>query len=242
MPDIAWLAKRPIAHRGYHDLNKKRWENTLSAFEAAAERGFAIECDVHLSRDGIPVVIHDGELKRLAGVEGTVFDRTAAELGALKVGGTADHVPTLSEMLEKVAGRVPLVIELKGIEGKDEGLVAKVAAQLAGYRGEAAIMSFDPWLVREFPKQAPNIPGGLTAMGKSEEDIEKHFGMLAYDLSFASYNLDDMPNPFVTFMRERLSLPVISWTVRDRIAEDLSAKRADQMTFEGFDPSTFATV
>jgi glycerophosphoryl diester phosphodiesterase len=242
MPDISWLAKQPIAHRGYHDLNKTRWENTLTAFEAAAERGFAIECDVHLSRDGVPVVIHDGDLKRLAGVEGNVVERTAAELAALRIGGTSDHIPTLREMLEKVAGRVPLVVELKGTEGKDEGLVAKVAGLLEGYRGKAAIMSFDPWLVREFPRQAPGIPGGLTAMGKSREDIENHFGMLAYGLSFASYNLDDMPNPFVTFMRERLSLPVISWTVRDRTAAELSVARADQMTFEGFDPSTFATV
>jgi glycerophosphoryl diester phosphodiesterase len=242
MTDISWLAKHPVAHRGYHDLNKARWENTLSAFEAAAERGFAIECDIHLSRDGIPVVIHDADLKRLTGTDGSVFERTAAELGALKVGATADHIPTLEEMLRKVAGRVPLVIELKGIEGKDEGLLSKVAGLLGHYRGQAAIMSFDSWLVREFPKQAPGIPAGLTAMGKSEQDIESHFGMLAYQLSFASYNLDDMPNPFVTFMRERLSLPVISWTVRDRTAAELSAERADQMTFEGFDPSTFATA
>jgi glycerophosphoryl diester phosphodiesterase len=242
MPGISWLAKRPIAHRGYHDLNRTRWENTLSAFEAAAERGFAIECDVHLSRDGIPVVIHDGDLKRLVGIDGTVVERTAAELGALRIGGTADHIPTLREMLGKVAGRVPLVIELKGTEGKDEGLVARVGALLADYRGEAAIMSFDAWLVREFPKHAPDIASGLTAMGTSQQDIENHFGMLAYGLSFASYNLDDMPNPFVAFMRERLSLPVISWTVRDRTAAELSAMRADQMTFEGFDPSTFAVA
>ena len=70
MTDIAWINERPIAHRGYHDLNKTRWENTLSAFAAAVERGFAIECDVHLSADGVPVVFHDDDLKRLTGTEG----------------------------------------------------------------------------------------------------------------------------------------------------------------------------
>ena len=50
MTDIAWIKERPVAHRGYHDLNKTRWENTLSAFAAAAEKNYAIECDVHLSR------------------------------------------------------------------------------------------------------------------------------------------------------------------------------------------------
>ena len=136
MTDIAWIKKRPIAHRGYHDLNKSCWENTLSAFAAAVEKNFAIECDVHLSADGVPVIFHDHELKRLTGSEGFVWQRTAAELQALSIGGTADHVPTLAEMLALVAGRVPLVIELKGIAGHDAGLVAKVAAQLRNYPGK----------------------------------------------------------------------------------------------------------
>ncbi|RVC06243.1 glycerophosphodiester phosphodiesterase, partial [Mesorhizobium sp. M7A.F.Ca.AU.001.01.1.1] len=49
MTELSWLTARPVAHRGFHDMNKTRWENTLSAFAAAAERGYAIECDVHLS-------------------------------------------------------------------------------------------------------------------------------------------------------------------------------------------------
>ena len=63
MTDLSWLTARPIAHRGFHDMNKTRWENTLSAFAAAVERGYAIECDVHLSSDGVPVVIHDDDLQ-----------------------------------------------------------------------------------------------------------------------------------------------------------------------------------
>ena len=89
---------------------------------------------MHLSSDGVPVILHDNDLKRLTGSEGFVWQRTAAEMQALSIGGTADHVPTLAEMLALVAGRVPLVIELKGIAGHDAGLVAKVAAQLRKYR------------------------------------------------------------------------------------------------------------
>src|SRR5262245_32223261 len=110
MPDVAWIKERPIAHRGYHDLNKACWENTLSAFAAAIEKNFTIECDVHLSSDGVPVVFHDHELKRLTGTDGYLRQRTAGELRALRVGGTGDHVPTLAEMLALVAGRVPVVI------------------------------------------------------------------------------------------------------------------------------------
>ena len=72
MSDLSWLTARPIAHRGYHDMNRQRWENTLSAFDAAIERGFAIECDVHLSKDEVPVVFHDLDLKRLTGEDGHV--------------------------------------------------------------------------------------------------------------------------------------------------------------------------
>lgn len=115
---IAWLKKRPIAHRGLHDQNKTCWENTLSAFDAAAKAGFAIECDAHLTRDGGVVVFHDDDLKRLAGCEGRICELTTDEATALHIGGTADHVPTLRQMLDLVDGRVPLVIELKGIEGR----------------------------------------------------------------------------------------------------------------------------
>ena len=62
MAELAWLTERPIAHRGYHDMNNRVWENTLSAFARAGEHGYAIECDVHLSSDGVPVVFHDDTL------------------------------------------------------------------------------------------------------------------------------------------------------------------------------------
>lgn len=236
MTDIAWLTRRPVAHRGYHDLNRNRWENTLPAFAAAAEKNFAIECDVHLSADGVPVVFHDDDLKRLTGTGGLIWQRTAAEMQALTVGGTADRVPTLAELLELVAGRVPLVIELKGIPGHDAGLVGKVAEQLRAYRGEAAIMSFDHWLVREFPTAAAGIPAGLTAWGDKPHDFEAHFSMLGNGISFVSYDVTALPNPFVGFVRERLAMPVITWTVRTEAAVRQTFAHADQMTFEGFDP------
>ncbi|MFK3667386.1 glycerophosphodiester phosphodiesterase [Ochrobactrum teleogrylli] len=236
MSSIDWLAKRPVAHRGLHDLNKTRWENTLAAFEAAAKAGFAIECDVHLTKDGGVVVFHDDDLQRLAGREGRISDLTLSEATALHVGGTAERVPTLRQMLDLVDGRVPLVIELKGIEGRDDGLVAAVARELGGYKGEAAIMSFDHHLIRRFASDAPGIPGGLTAEGTRTQDFEAHFSMLAHGISFVSYNVHHLPNPFVTFVREKLHMPVISWTVRDREMQKHSELNVEQITFEGFDP------
>lgn len=236
MSNLSWLTARPIAHRGFHDLNKARWENTLSGFAAAADRGYAIECDVHLTADGVPVVIHDGDLKRLTGQDGFVWQRTSAEIATLRVGGTQDHPPTLGELLKLVDGRVPLVIEVKGTPGRDEGLVAAVGRHLKNYEGKAAIMSFDHWLIRQFSQDAPGIPGGLTAYGTRDHEIEAHFTMLAHDIAFTSYAAGDLPNRFVSFVRKKLGMPVITWTVRDQPAVDLTFKYADQMTFEGFEP------
>ena len=235
-PNLGWLTKRPIAHRGFHDLNRTRWENTLSAFDAAARKGYAIECDVMLTGDGVPVIFHDHDLQRLAGQGGLVWQKTAAEMGALSIGGTGDHAPTLKEALDLVAGRVPMVIELKGIPGHDEGLVESVAALLRAYRGKAAIMSFDHWLIRQFPDKAAGIPAGLTAWGDKPHEIEAHFSMLANGISFTSYHYGHLPNRFVSFVRETLKMPAITWTVRDGEAVRITFEYADQMTFEGFEP------
>lgn len=236
MTDISWLTARPIAHRGFHDLNDKRWENTLSAFSAAIERDYAIECDVHLSADGVPIVIHDDDLRRLTGTEGFVWQRTAAEMAQLRVGGTEDHPPTLRELLDLVDGRVPLVVEIKGTPGHDTGLVKAVGRLLKRYEGQVAVMSFDHWLIREFETDAPGIPGGLTAYGTANHETEAHFSMLAHGIAFTSYAAGDLPNRFVSFVREKLGMPVITWTIRDQPAIDLTFKYADQMTFEGFEP------
>jgi glycerophosphoryl diester phosphodiesterase len=242
MTDIAWLTERPIAHRGFHDLNHERWENTLAAFAAAAARGYAIECDVQLSSDGVPVIFHDHGLERVVGTGGLVWQRTARELASLRIGGTDEHVPTLKEMLDLVHGRVPLVVELKGIPGRDEGLVQRVCEMLRAYGGRAAIMSFDHWLVRQFPAHAGDLPTGLTACGARDHELEAHFSMLAHGLSFVSYGLFDMPNGFTSFVRERLKMPVISWTIRTPEEAARSPALADQITFEGFEPTPLTTA
>ncbi len=236
MASIDWLKTVPIAHRGLHDLNRTRWENTLSAFNSAASAGFAIECDVHLSADGQALVFHDGTLDRVTGQKGDIDQVTVAQAHALRIGATHDHVPTLADSLELIGGRVPIVIELKGIPGRDDGLVKAVARDLAGYGGKAAIMSFDHHLIRLFGKDAPGIPAGLTAEGLRDDQLEAHFSMLAYDIDFVSYNVHHLDNRFVRFVRSKLALPVISWTVRSLADKATSDAYVDQITFEGFDP------
>lgn len=241
MQKFPWLTERPIAHRGYHDLNRKVWENTLSAFARAADAGFAIECDLQYAADAIPVVFHDDDLKRLCGIEGDVRQRTAAELGLLKVGGTEDAVPTLRQLLDLVKGRVPLVLELKGRESDDDGFAMAVLDTLEDYDGPVALMSFDQWLLRDIKAIGTSRPVGLTAEGARPENFAVHEEAMQLGLDFISYHYGHLPNAFISRQRD-LGRQVITWTVRDDEARTITALNADQMTFEGFDPREALTA
>ena len=235
MSKLAWLTERPVAHRGYHDMNKEVWENTLSAFSRAIEAGFAIECDLHYASDGVPVVFHDDDLQRVCNLPGEVRGRTSAELGLLSIGGTKDKIPTLKQLLQLCGGKVPLVLELKGREGDDEGFAESVLEVLEGYKGHVALMSFDHWLLKDLKALEAPYPVGLTAEGNKPETFFQHDEAMHLGLDFISYFYGHLPNPFVTAQRQR-GIPVITWTVRDEAARKHTFANADQMTFEGFDP------
>ena len=231
-----WIKDIPVAHRGYHDQNKKVWENTLSAFSRAVEAGFAIECDIQLSSDSVPMVFHDHTLERLCGIAGDVREKSAAELGLLSVGGTGDKVPRLRQMLDLVKGKVPLVIELKGrTEEEDDGFAEAVLEVLEGYQGKVALMSFDHHLLFALKKAGSPFPVGLTAEGNDPDKFFEHDEAMQAGLDFISYHWAHLPNSFVEAQRSR-GIPVITWTVRDENARTHTYTHADQMTFEGFDP------
>ena len=235
MADPAFLSRLPIAHRGLHDGNKTVWENTLSAAERAISAGFGIECDVQYAADAVPVVFHDDDMKRLCNIRGDVRSKTSAELGLVSIGGTNDKVPTLKSLLRLVRGRVPLVIELKGRKGDDDGFAAAVLEELEDYKGEVALMSFDAWLLQDLKELGSPFPVGLTAEGTSERDLSAHRQAMDYGLDFISYRHADLPNAFVAEQRQN-AIPVITWTVRSKEQADHSYVYADQITFEGYDP------
>ena len=234
-PDFGWLVARPIAHRGYHDMNQSIWENTASAFQRAIDAGYAIECDVQIATDGVPVVFHDDDLERLCGLRGDVRERTSRELAQLRVGGTSDGVPSLPALLKQVAGKVPLVIELKGRPGDDEGFAEAVVECLENYDGPVALMSFDHWLLRDLKATDASCPIGLTAEGVKPESFFVHEEAMQLGLNFISYCVHHLPNAFVEAQRAQ-GIPIITWTVRDAPAREKTGEHADQMTFEGFDP------
>lgn len=154
----AWLTERPFAHRGYH-FEVMHPENSLAAFRSAVEAGYGVELDVHLTADGQVVVVHDDSLLRTTGDRRQVSDVTIAELRTLRLEGTAEQIPTLAEVLDVVRGRVPVLVEIKN-DGPAGPLEVEVAHELRAYRGQVAVMSFDPLSLGELAKLAPGIPRG----------------------------------------------------------------------------------
>ena len=129
---IGWIGQHIFAHRGLHGPGAP--ENSPSAFAAAIARGFGIECDVQRSNDGQAMVFHDRELGRLTGESGLVSTRSAQQLGQIGLSGSSDTIPKLRQLLDQVAGRVPILIEVKSRRDKRIArLCLAVRRELEGY-------------------------------------------------------------------------------------------------------------
>lgn len=239
----------PLAHRGLHDRAKGVAENSRGAFAAAIAAGYGIEMDIQRSADGEAMVFHDDEMPRLTGLPGLVRDYAAAQLAAtpLLVGG--ETVPPLAEVLALVAGRAPLLIEVKdqdGALGPDVGpLEARVAELLAGYDGAVALMSFNPHSVAALAERAPGRPRGLTTCAFDGGDWvlpDYRLAELAaladaerLGVAFISHDHRDLANPAVARLKAE-GLPVLTWTVRSPAEEAAARTVADNITFEGYRP------
>ncbi|QQM28949.1 glycerophosphodiester phosphodiesterase [Martelella lutilitoris] len=236
MPLHDWLTARPIAHRGYHDMNGAVFENTMPAFERAIANDFAIECDVRLSADGKVIVFHDDDLSRLCGRPDTIEALDAEAINGIRVGTGEAGIPRLEALLEATAGRVPLIIELKSGPTDPDVFARAVIAETAHYDGPLALMSFEPALLAALKRAGAACPLGLTADGHDEGSFNAHRKTMSIGLDFVSYSYDDLPNDFVAGLRDS-GVPVITWTVRNERARQITFQYADQMTFEGFDPA-----
>jgi glycerophosphoryl diester phosphodiesterase len=243
-----WLTARPIAHRGLHDREAGRPENTLAAAEAAVAHRFAIECDVQLSGDGEAMVFHDDALGRLTARQEAVREVSAAELATLAVGGSAERIPTLADLLARVRGRVPLVVEVKSRFEGDLRLAERTAAVVRDYAGPLALKSFDPAVVAALAGLAPDRPRGIVAQADYDkpeyaalpEEVRRALGELLHlgesRPDFLSFRVADLPCAQAYLCRHLGGMPVMAWTVRDAEARAKAAAHADQMVFEGFAP------
>lgn len=248
MADTDTLFANPIAHRGLHDVKSGLIENCEGAFTAAIDAGFAIECDVQLSSDNQVIVFHDYTLDRLMNTKGEVHRLTVSELKNAAFKDGQDKIQTLQELLEQVAGKVPLIIELKSRWNGDEGLALRVAETIGTYTAPVATMSFDPVLVAATQRWLPYMPNGIVSGHLKNIEYWKFLSRFErYKLTrmlhwrktrpdFISYNIDDLPSRAVSLMENLMSVPVICWTVRTQEQATKAAEFCEQITFEGFDP------
>lgn len=238
-----FLKTLPVAHRGLHDETKP--ENSLAAYEAAIKAGYAIETDVHFTKDGEIAVFHDDNLKRMTGDPRELKDCTLAELKELRLGGTEERIPSFEEFLTLVDGRAPLLIEIKsmqGVKGKTIASAMLAVMKKIGYKGEYAIQSFDPFYAKAYKKLAPEVPCGILAhrdmAGKNDKlgwRIRAHYlSRLKLNFlvkpDFISYGFWTLPHKWVTNFKGAK----LAWTVRSPEDEAQARKYVDNIIFENY--------
>lgn len=239
---------RPIAHRALHDVRDGRPENSITAIDAAIRGNYGIEIDLQLTRDGQAMVFHDYGLDRLTGKTGLLRDHSAADLAQITLLGGSHPAPTLPEVLTRVAGRVPLLIELKDQHGEmgdtDGTLETAVALALNDYNGPAALMSFNPNMVARLAELAPDRPRGLVTSGfdaNDEPDLPQEVrarlrAIPDFDrigATFISHHARDLTRPRVQGLRTS-GVPVFCWTIRTPDEEFAARQLSDNVTFEGY--------
>ena len=235
-----WLLTKPIAHRGLHDENIP--ENSMAAFKAAIEGDYPIEIDVQLTKDKVPVVFHDDNLHRLTGLKKRVTRVKYADLDKLRINGTEYKVPTFKEFLEFVAGRVPILVEVKKNKGS-KGIEKVVVEMLQKYVGEFAIQSFHPVAIRKVRKFDPTMYCGLLSSKLSEMKMlrikkaavknARLFFMAKPD--FVSFEINSFPNERVKKFREEFKLPIIGWTIRTKEDMEHAKEYCDNIIFENLE-------
>ncbi|MGF6354578.1 glycerophosphoryl diester phosphodiesterase [Paenibacillus sp. 4624] len=208
-----------VAHRGFSSIAP---ENTMAAFNMAMERPEVqwMELDVQLSRDGVPVVIHDFTLERTTNGKGRVKDTDWSVLKQLDAGSwkgknyTGERIPSLSELLDRSCGKVRLNIELKTQGDMYPGLPAAVIHEIRKrhMQHDVVITSFEPAALVEVKKLAPELETGLIIDAKPGDLLAVLQQMHCTFLSIGYTNVDK------ALMNEMnaAGIRVMAWTVDDK--------------------------
>ncbi|MBQ7904085.1 MAG: glycerophosphodiester phosphodiesterase [Oscillospiraceae bacterium] len=234
-----------FAHRGYFDNENDIPENSLAAFSAAIDKGFGIELDVALSKDGVAMVFHDADLARVCGVEGKIWEYTCRELQQMQLLGTGHTVPTLQQAMELISGRVPVIVEYK-MDLIDTAVCEKGHRILKDYQGDYCIKSFDPRVLMWYKANAPQVIRGQLAeeFWKSEKYAGKPLYLaLSYLVEnvatrpdFISYKFTDRDNISLKLCR-LLGAETACWTLRSSEDYAAVAGKFDMYIFDSFDIS-----
>lgn len=244
-PKLKELGKWDYAHRGLH--NKPQIpENSMHAFRLALEKGYGIELDLHLLRDGELAVFHDNALERTTGKKGRVEDLTADMLSGYNLEGTDETIPLFRDVLELFDGKAPMIIELKAVGGNAAELCKEVFRQLEGYKGLYCVESFDPRCVLWLKHNRPDVVRGQL----SQNFFKNRSGMGGFiDCILTALTANFLTRPdFIAYKfsdRRHLSnilaiklwgIQGASWTITSKADYDQAKKENLIPIFEKFEP------
>jgi len=238
MVKILEMFHKPIAHRGLH--GGAIIENSLGAFSAAIEQGLGIELDIHMMGDGTIVVHHDESLDRLCGIDKRLDNLNSEDLANYPLQGSGEKIPTLSEVLDLTAGKVPLLIELKISNSFNPVFTQRLLQLLDTYAHKQmiALQSFNPYAVAWLKTHTTDYPIGQLSSGKlsgQKWHVQFMFKTLLINKishpDFVSFDIEYLPSPFVTKCRKR-GMPIIAWTIDDEQKRAKALLYADQFIFE----------
>ena len=229
-----WLTSVEYAHRGLHGPGTP--ENSRTAFAEAIDRGMGIEVDIQKSADRRAVVFHDFDLDRLTGERGPVAERTADDLAQITLAGSAETIPSLRAVLDQVAGRVPLLIEIK-TRARDRvaELCRAVRSDLASYTGPHAVIGFDPRVLAWFARHSAQTPRGLSYRAERGRGValrlRRHLALWRARPHFLTHDLAGLPDPFARAQRTR-GLPLVAWTATTAAQRERALVAADAVIVE----------
>lgn len=228
-----------IAHRGLHNENIP--ENSLKSFQEACKNGYIIENDIHITKDNQVVVFHDDTLKRMCGVDKKVEELTLNEIKEYNLLNTDEKIPTLKECLDLIDGKVPLLIEFKCLDIKTCDMLCNEANKILNeYKGEYAIQSFYPFVLKWYKDNRPDVMRGQLASAFYKENISKKLlGTLMFNFiarpNFISYEFKHKNNIFLKLCILLGAYPV-AWTYHKQEEINLTKDVFNNFIFENFIP------
>jgi glycerophosphoryl diester phosphodiesterase len=242
----SWLTTLAVAHRGLHDGNREVSENSLQAFAAARDAGYAVELDVRLAADGAVMVMHDNTLDRLTETVGHLADFTSSQLVEhVRLKANKEPIPTLPQVLELLDGAVPLLVEVKNFSPDVGKLERAVADCLHRYRGPVAVQSFNAQVVQWFHMHAPALTRGavtseftsldLDLTDRQRFQVREAMARRLGEPQFYAHDVRFLPHEYVDMARQH-DLPVLIWTVTDDTAYRKAKQYGDNVIFEFIRP------
>lgn len=244
-PQMEVLRNSAYAHRGLHGNGIP--ENSMAAFRLALKKGYGIELDIHLMKDGSLAVIHDASLKRTAGADVKIEDLTAENLKKYRLEGTQEQIPLFSQVLDLFRGKAPMIVELKTENGNHAQLCAAACDLLEGYDGAYCIESFDPRCIAWLKNNRPDIIRGQLAENYLPNRhaplplllklaLTEHLFNFCTVPDFIAYKFSHRKRLGTLLCRKLWGIQGVAWTIRSQEDFDIAVAEGWIPIFEGFEP------